>query len=182
MFEIKPYASTIILLLVLLIVVSIVHIYWAKKLNKQNLQLIKLYLELKFLHKNLIQSASIKNSKEVCAKLISSIREYYNLEEIIVIDLLKKEPELTVLKENIYNFVQENALHVKSRMKNKSFLTQYFKVKEREYMLYIFKLNVADTNCSSFITCVVDYGALLEKYELMGLESHVSLLRTRIIT
>ena len=51
----------------------------------------QLYLELKFLYKNLILSTQTSSSENFCIELILAIKEYYNLEEVIVVDSIHME-------------------------------------------------------------------------------------------
>ena len=64
---------------------------WKKGLDKKNLNLMQLYLELKFLYKNLILSTQTSSSENFCIELILAIKEYYNLEEVIVVDSIHME-------------------------------------------------------------------------------------------
>ena len=52
---------------------------WKKGLDRKKLSLMQLYLELKFLYKNLTYSTQASSGGNFCIELISSIKEYYNL-------------------------------------------------------------------------------------------------------
>ena len=84
--KVYPLLSMVVLYLLFKIVFD-----WKKGLDKKNLNLMQLYLELKFLYKNLILSTQTSSSENFCIELILAIKEYYNLEEVIVVDSIHME-------------------------------------------------------------------------------------------
>jgi hypothetical protein len=157
-------------------------IKWKNRLDKKNLKLMQLYLELKFLYKNLNHSVEISSHENFCTELISSMKEYYNLEEIVIIDSIKmefKSKTITLLKKEIYNFLQNNLISIREDFKNKNIIAKNVKVNHKKYILYIAEL-APGISTDAFIICVENYPTLLSKNELLGLETNINLLKTRL--
>jgi len=182
MIGIKFFAVIGALCLVVIIVLSKKLINWKKRTEKKNIRLMQLYLELKFLYKNLADSATITSSAVFCQTLISSIKEYYNLEEVIIIDSVKMNLQtnsMNVLKKMTCNFLQKHEKEISQKIKNKQYLTKYIEISKKKYLLYIFEL-ASNVGCDGFIVCVENYPTLLSKNELLGLENNINLLKTRL--
>lgn len=155
---------------------------WKKGLDKKNLNLMQLYLELKFLYKNLILSTQTSSSENFCIELILAIKEYYNLEEVIVVDSIHMEFKtrtISLLKKEIYNFVQCNLYTLKEKFKTKDVVVLNTKINNKKCILYIAEL-ARGIDCDGFIICVENFPSLLSKNELLGLESNINLLKTRL--
>lgn len=155
---------------------------WKKGLDKKNLNLMQLYLELKFLYKNLILSTQTSSSENFCIELILAIKEYYNLEEVIVVDSIHMEfktKTISLLKKEIYNFVQCNLHTLKEKFKTKDVVVLNTKINNKKYILYIAEL-AQGIDCDGFIICVENFPSLLSKNELLGLEFNINLLKTRL--
>lgn len=175
---------TIIVLLCAIFIIAKSLLIWKKKLEKKNTKLIQLYLELKFLYKNLATSAAVNCSTDFCKHLVLSIKEFYNLEEIVIIDSIKidfKSNNINFLKKEVYNYAQKSSKEIKRRIKNKKYLVQYAEIKSTRYILYIFDL-AHNIDCEGFIICIENYPTLLNENELIGLESNVNLLKTRMVS
>lgn len=184
MFNISSVAAVVGLLVVALSWVIARVFKWKSKVDKKNVRLMQLYLELKFLYKNLTDSAVITNSTVFCQNLISSIKEYYNLEEIVIIDSVKMEfqcSSINVLKKAVYGLVQKNEVEIKRRLSSKASITQHIEIDGKKYIFYIFDL-IPDVECDGFIVCVENYPTLLTKSELLGLENNINLLKTRMLS
>ena len=128
MLDISPLNVILSVLVVVLLLVVKKIFNWKQKIDKKNVRLMQLYLELKFLYKNLTDSAAITSSTVFCRNLIASIKEYYNLEEIVIIDSVKmnfQSSNMNLLKKTVYDLVQQNEAEVKRRLKSKSCVTQY---------------------------------------------------------
>lgn len=175
----KVYA---LLLMVVLYFLFKIVFDWKKGLDKKNLNLMQLYLELKFLYKNLILSTQTSSSENFCIELILAIKEYYNLEEVIVVDSIHMEFKtrtISLLKKAIYNFVQCNLYTLKEKFKTKDVVVLNTKINNKKYILYIAEL-ARGIDCDGFIICVENFPSLLSKNELLGLESNINLLKTRL--
>ncbi len=156
---------------------------WKKDIDKNNVQLMKLYLELKFLYKNLAESANISCSTSFCLNLIDAMKEYYNLSEVVVIDSISIgliSNKMNLLKKNVFQVAKENCKQIQQELKIKNMYKKVFKFNKKDYMLYIFKI-AQDIESESFIVCVENSPSLLTKNELIGLENNVNLLRTRMM-
>lgn len=62
---------------------------YKKMIDQKNIQLIQFYLDTKFICKGLIDSLRISDPLEFCKGLIAEVKEYYNLEDIIIINSIK---------------------------------------------------------------------------------------------
>jgi len=155
---------------------------WKKGLDRKNLSLMQLYLELKFLYKNLTYSTQASSGGNFCIELISSIKEYYNLEVLIIIDSIHmefKSKTSNLFEREIYNFLHPNLTSLKEKFQTQDLVVLEIKINDRKYVLYIAEL-ASGIDCDGFIICVENYPSLLSKNELLGLESNVNLLKTRL--
>ena len=152
-----------------------------KYCDRKNQKLIQLYLELKFLHKNLNNLENSLTSLNFSFELIESIKEYYNLEEIIIFDSINMEFKTSrpkVLKKEIHDFLQKNFTRISKNFTTQEYIKNKIKVNGKEYVLYIFKLAY---NSDGFVVCVEDFPSLLTNYELLGLATNVALLKVNLL-
>ena len=108
--------------------------------------------------------------------------EYYNLEEIMVIDSIHMEFKtraISLLKKEVYNFLPGNLISLKEKFKTKDIVVLNTTINNRKYVLYIAEL-AQGIDCNGFIICVENFPSLLSKNELLGLESNINLLKTRL--
>lgn len=113
----KIYIALSIVVLYLLFKTAV---EWKKGLDRKNLSLMQLYLELKFLYKNLAHSTQSSSSENFCIELMLSIKEYYNLEEIMVIDSIHMEFKtrtISLLKKEVCDFLPGNLISLKEKFK-----------------------------------------------------------------
>jgi hypothetical protein len=175
----KIYIALSIVVLYLLFKTAV---EWKKGLDRKNLSLMQLYLELKFLYKNLAHSTQSSSSENFCIELMLSIKEYYNLEEIMVIDSIHMEFKtraISLLKKEVYNFLPGNLISLKEKFKTTDIVVLNATINNRKYILYIAEL-AQGIDCNGFIICVENFPSLLSKNELLGLESNINLLKTRL--
>jgi hypothetical protein len=168
---------TTIVLSVFVIVIYKINTYFDKK----NKKLIQLYLELKFVHKNLSNLMGNFNSFETSINLIESIKEYYNLEDIVIFDSVNMEFKTSrprVLKRELNVFLQKNLKRVSEKFKTQECIIDKTEIDGKKYIIYIF--NLFD-NSSSFIVCVEDFPALIASHELLGLSINISLLKIKLL-
>lgn len=90
-----------------------------------------------------------------------------------------KTKTISLLKKEIYNFVQCNLHILKEKFKTKDVVVLNTKIKNKKYILYIAEL-AQGIDCDGFIICVENFPSLLSKNELLGLESNINLLKTRL--
>jgi hypothetical protein len=105
-------SSSIVLILIIMV------FKYRNLLNKKNVQLIQFHLDTKFLYKNLVKSITISDTSRFCIELIASIKEYYNLEDIIIIDTIKmiSGENNTVLRNEIIRHIQANFTKITSNI------------------------------------------------------------------
>ncbi|MFK7967762.1 MAG: hypothetical protein AB8B68_01150 [Rickettsiaceae bacterium] len=171
--DIMIYALIILILLIIIITKTI------RDKHKKNRTSIQLYLELKFLHKNINDSVTNTTSPNFTIELMESIKDYYCLEEIMIFDSIKMEFKTSrpkVLKKEIRNYVQENLTIILEKLQTQEYVTNTIKINAKEYLIYIFEIAP-----SSFIVCVEDSPSLLGKHELLDLTTNISLLKMRLL-
>ena len=71
---------------------------YKKEVDEKNMQLMQFYLDAKFINKALVDSLKLSHSINFCKDLIERIKDYYHLEEIIIIDSLTN---IAVVNKNI---------------------------------------------------------------------------------
>ena len=153
-----------------------------KGLDRKNLSLMPLSLKLKFLYKNLAHTTQSSSSENFCTELMLSIKEYYNLEEIMVIDSIHiefKPRDISFLKKEVYNFPLGNLISLKEKFKTTDTVVLNTTINNRKYVLYIAEL-AQGIDCNGFIIYIENFPSLLSKSELLGLESNIKLLKMRL--
>jgi hypothetical protein len=111
-----------------------------------------------------------------------SIKEYYNLEEIMVIDSIHiefKPRDISFLKKEVYNFPLGNLISLKEKFKTTDTVVLNTTINNRKYVLYIAEL-AQGIDCNGFIIYIENFPSLLSKSELLGLESNIKLLKMRL--
>jgi len=79
--------NIIILIAILLQCILVASVLkYRKRLDEQNKKLIQFYLDAKFICKHLVESLTISDSSNFCNALLHEIKEYYNLDDILVVD------------------------------------------------------------------------------------------------
>lgn len=144
----------------------------------------QLYMELNFLYKNISDSLTNECRVSFCGKLIDSIKEYYNLEDIIVADsvtLDRNDSTIDAIKKAVVVFLFDNEPRIKNLLREEEFVTRILEDLDTKYVLYIFPIDPYTSN-SGFVICVESYPSLLSKSELTGLKSNVSLLRAKLLS
>ena len=132
----KIYIALSIVVLYLLFKTAV---EWKKGLDRKNLSLMQLYLELKFLYKNLVHSTQSSSSENFCIELMLSIKEYYNLEEIMVIDSIHMEFKtrtISLLKKEVCDFLPGNLISLKEKFKTEDIVVLNTTINNRKYVLY----------------------------------------------
>lgn len=144
----------------------------------------QLYMELNFLYKNINHSITNESRVNFCSRLIDSIKEYYNLEDLVVADSVELESNgstVNSFKNTVYDFLVNNEPRIKKLLKEADFATQILEILEKKYILYIFPIDLYTSN-SGFIMCIETYPSLLSKSELMGLKGNIGLLRAKLLS
>jgi hypothetical protein len=154
---------------------------YKKEVDEKNMQLMQFYLDAKFINKALVDSLKLSHSINFCKDLIERIKDYYHLEEIIIIDSLtniavvnkniNKDMNILFTKEDIKPMLHELTGHGVKEFK--------MKIKGKEYVLHVSKLSSIEKS-DGVIICVELAPSLLNKNEKLGLENSVNLLKNRL--
>jgi len=157
-------------------------IKYKRLLDEKNVKLIQFYLDMKFLWKGVLDSLSIPDSTRFCIKLIDDMKEYYNLEDIIVIDsirMLDKENN-TALRSKVIHYIVHNIGKIEQRLKSQKFVKNKVKIDDMQLVLHISLIAPQAIN-DGLVVCVEKYPSLLSEHELISLETSVNLLKTRLL-
>lgn len=169
-----------VILLVILLLYKVIS--YKKALDSKNVQLIQFHLDTKFLCKGLIDSISISDSATFCNLLIKRIKEYYNLEDIIIIDSLSMMDgeNNTATRSEIVDFIQKNIKEITKNLHDHRLTKISIDNSQMQYVLYLSRLMEKDEG-DGLIVCVEKTPALLNKNEKISLENCINLLKTRLI-
>lgn len=168
---------------VLMLILAVVKLFsYSKLVDEKNVQLIQFHLDSKFLYKNLVDSISISNTSQFCSKLIRNIKEYYNLEDIIVIDSIKmiSGENNTYLRSEVIKYIQKNIAKVNAAISGHRLARFSCPTREGDVVMYIASITSHD-EADGLIICVEQAPALLTKQEKSSLENSINLLKTRLL-
>ncbi|PCJ29449.1 MAG: hypothetical protein COA94_01610 [Rickettsiales bacterium] len=175
------------LLLMVVFALLQVGLVWAviaskRKVDTKNMQLIQFYLDTKFLCKGLIDSLKFPESLTFCNRFTSELKEYFNLEEIIVIDSVDMPANNanTVLKDRVIEFIEKNMDHIARGLHDFKFTTFILELDGKEYVLHISRI-LSKGEGDGFIICIELAPSLLSKNEIATLETCINILRTRLV-
>ncbi len=156
--------------------------YYKKLLDVKNVQLIQFYLDTKFLCKNMTESLSISNPDFFCTKLLKEIKEYYNLEDIIIIDSIKMlaGENNTLLRKDVISFIQKNSEYIFRNLHEYELIKHNFSTLNKNYAMYISRI-VSKDEGDGLIICVENAPTLLTKQEKNSLENSINLLKNRLL-
>ena len=176
----KLSLTLFVILLLILLLYKVVR--YKKALDSKNVQLIQFHLDTKFLCKGLIDSLSISDSSIYCNSLIKRIKEYYNLEDIIIIDSLSMMAgeNNTATRSEIVYFIQKNIQQITKNLHDHRLTKISIDNSQMQYVLYLSRLMEKDEG-DGLIVCVEKTPALLNKNEKISLENCINLLKTRLI-
>jgi hypothetical protein len=155
---------------------------YKKLLDEKNMQLIQYYLDGKFLYKNLVNSTSISNTSEFCIQLMKNIKEYYNLEDVIVIDsiIMLSGENNTLLRSEIIKYIQKNITRIRATIEGHRLARFSCKIRDSTYVMYVSSIASKDEG-DGLIVCVEQAPSLLTKQEKQSLECSINLLKTRLL-
>lgn len=157
-------------------------LYYRKLLDKKNVQLIQFYLDTKFLCQNMAESLTIPNPAFFCSKLLQKIKEYYNLEDIIIIDSIKMitGENNTRLRSDVIKYIQKNADNILKNLDEYELIKYNFSTINKNYEIYISRI-VSKEEGDGLIVCVENAPTLLTKQEKTSLENCLNLLKNRLL-
>ena len=173
---------SIIIVLALLVIILSVKLYNNIKLtDRKNIELIKYHLDTKFICKHLLESLSTSDPNVFCSEFIHKIKEYYYLEDVIIIDSLNTPGNEvnTVLRKNIVNYIKNNISAVSSQVSTKNMVRFKLDIEQRKYNIHISKISSVQ-ECAGWIICVEKSPSLLAAQERNSLENSVNLLKNRL--
>jgi hypothetical protein len=155
---------------------------YKKLLDEKNIQIIQHYLDGKFLYKNLVNSISMSNASEFCIQLIKDVKEYHNLEDVIVIDsiIMLSGENNTLLRSAIIKYIQKNITRIRAAIEGHKLARFSCKIIDSTYIIYISSI-ASKNEGDGLIVCVEQAPSLLTKQEKHSLECSVNLLKTRLL-
>ncbi len=155
---------------------------YKKMIDQKNIQLIQLYLDTKFICKGLIDSLRISDPSVFCKGLMGEIKDYYNLEDIIIIDSIKMVDgeNNTVLRSEVIKFIQKNIKQISGDLNEHKLVKLSMSILEKKYVLYLSRLITTDEG-NGLVACIEHAPSLLNTHERISLENCINLLKTRLI-
>jgi hypothetical protein len=155
---------------------------YRRVIDNKNVKLIQYYLDAKFLAKHLRSNIDSSDPSVFCKSLIDDIKEYYNLEDVLIIDSINGvySERNTVLRANILDFIANNFSFLEAELSKGGFVTLNTSCQGREYVLHLSSIILSHEN-DGVIVCVERSPSLLSENELLGLENIVNLLKTRLM-
>lgn len=154
---------------------------YKKIIDKKNVELVKYYLDTKFICRNLLDSLTISDSNEFCAQFMKKIIEYYYLDDIIIIDSLHitNVEAQTVLRKDITAYIRDNIELISLELDANNLVKFQIDSGEKKFSIHISKIATGD-DYSGFVVCVEKYPSLLAIQERNSLENSINLLKNRL--
>jgi hypothetical protein len=155
---------------------------YKKSTDEKNVQLIQFYLDTKFMCKCLVDSLNISDPISFCTSLMLEIKEYYNLEDIIIIDSIKmiSGESNTALRNEIVKYIQDNFQTITAELHDYMLVKFNFEAKHKSHVIYISRILSKDEG-DGLIVCVERSPSLLTKQEKRSLENSINLLKNRLL-
>lgn len=154
---------------------------YKKIIDKKNVELVKYYLDTKFICRNLLESLTISDSNKFCSQFMKKIMEYYYLDDIIIIDSLHitNIETQTVLRKDITTYIRDNIDLISFELDVNNLVKFLCNSGEKKFDIHISKMATGDDS-SGFIVCVEKYPSLLVVQERNSLENSINLLKNRL--
>jgi vacuolar-type H+-ATPase subunit C/Vma6 len=156
---------------------------YKRVIDEKNIQLMQLYLDSKFIYKGLTDSLKSLSSTDFCSFFIQQIKDYYNLEEIIVIDSVKMmgEERESIRKGISIEFAKTDIESMLKSVTGHDLKEFEINISGIDYVVYLSRLGASDEDNDGVIICVETGPSLLSKNEKIGLKNCVSLLKNRLM-
>lgn len=177
------FVPLLISIVIMIQIVILYRVYTYKKIiDEKNVKLIQFYLDMKFLWKAIISNLNVSDTSQFCHLLINDIKEYFNLEDIIIVDSIRmvKEEKNTLMRRSVLNFISNNFARVIKKLAEENLYESDFMFKNKRFALYITAIT-PDVINDGLIVCVEKRPSLLSKHEIISLENCINLLKTRMI-
>jgi hypothetical protein len=173
--------GTIVVLLQLRVLYQVVR--YRRTIDEKNVQLMQLYLDSKFIYKGLIDSLKSVNSTDFCSFFIQQIKDYYNLEDIVIIDSVKMmgNERKSIKKGSGVEFSRPDIEKMAQSVRGYDMYEFEANIGGKDYTLYFSKLATASENNDGVIICIESRPSLLSKNEKIGLKNCVGLLKNRLV-
>ncbi len=157
-------------------------IKYHKSLEEKDVQLVQFYLDNKFLYESLVDGLNTPSPTVFCSWLIKKIKDYYNLEDLIIVDSISMPygENNTILRNEIFEFIKENSRRIYSAIDDHRLSRFVCKTKNRQYHIYISRI-VSQEESDGLIVCVENAPSLLSRQEKLSLENIINLLKTRLL-
>ncbi|MDP4709449.1 MAG: hypothetical protein NWS20_05585 [Rickettsiaceae bacterium] len=174
--------------IVLTILVITIQVYawykisrYQKEIDEKNMQLMQFYLDSRFINKSLVDSLKASHSINFCKDLIERIKDYYHLEEIVIIDSVTKIAEVNknLSKDTSIAFTKEDIKPILNQLIRHEIKEFKMMSGGKDYILHISKLSTT-AKSDGVIICIESTPSLLNKHEKLGLENALNLLKNRL--
>lgn len=177
--------NLIIMVLVLLQGMSLYQLYYYRsRFKKKDLQLIQYYLDIKFLHNILADNFLISNDKDFCMNGIAFAKEYFNLDEIIMIDSIKElsalDGEKDSLKRSVIRYIAMHKEDFSDTLSESELLQLKTIIQNHDTNLYVSPF-ISDESSDGMIICVETSPSLLSEMEVATLTAFINLLKKRML-
>lgn len=160
------------------------HLMWSYKqeIQNKNIKLIQFYLDMKFMWKGLTDNLNITNTAEFCHKFMIDIKEYFSLDDIIIIDSLKmaRNEKNTLLRRAVIDYIKGSAPRIEKLLQDNTLLSLKYVFEEKNYTLYVTSITPDVVN-DGLVIAVESDPSLLSQNELVSLENCINLLKTRLM-
>jgi hypothetical protein len=167
------------ILVVAVAILTAMLLRYQNKIKHKNTRLIQFYLDKKFINKIILTYLnSDKPQDKFCLELIESIKEYFCLDDIIIINNFGLEN--TLLGKQIEDFVKDNYSQLKLQQEqSNNMISTTINITQGSFKLY---LNRASNSHEpkSLIICALKEPPSLSTDDIHSLESATNLLRSFI--
>jgi hypothetical protein len=138
---------------------------------------------MKFIWQCINYSLSSSSVLEACQRLIESIKDYYDFEDLIILNSKPVfiESKNTILNKDIIDYVSQTSLRINELLKSSNFFVESFCHHGVRYNLYITSVaDIRDRDNAGLIIGIDKAPEELSKNELLSLENSINLLKLNI--
>lgn len=182
-------SCTQVIVVVIMIAITVSQIYilmkiseYKKILESKNIKLVQFYLDMKFLGRAILENLNLSDSNLFCRKLISEIKEYYNLEDVIIIDSIAMATgeKSTPVRSLVVEKIGLEFKRIKKEISHNQLYSEEISINDKTYIFYTSSITPDVTN-DGIIVCIERGPSLLTEQELVSLENSINILKTRLI-
>ena len=154
-------------------------------LKKKDIKLIQHYLDVKLLQDMLSDNLTITNDKAFCAHAISFITEYFNIDNVIIIDSLNEtygsKFEDDAKYQEIIKYLKTHQQDFINTLSENELVSLEMNSKDCNLNLHI-SYFISDESSDGMIICVENTPSLLSKVEIATLTAIINLLKKRLLS